>query len=194
MIGLKPAGTRHSNRWGPDGALVFSVSLGAGWSDPGPQRSGWWSPADLQTLQRLVRAYLRETDAGEKLQYLWDFAALAPNPDASPVMRPGILLSRVRDQLREDPEGSQISALASELGLHRVSLGRMYAECYGLPPSLYRSRCKAMKAVAAAVTTDRPLSSASQDGGFFDQSHACRTIKREIGLNMGEVRLFSELH
>jgi hypothetical protein len=51
-----------------------------------------------------------------------------------------------------------------------------------------------MKAVAAAVATDRPLSSASQDGGFFDQSHACRTVKREAGLNMSEVRLFSELH
>lgn len=194
MIGFKPAGTRHSNRWGPDGALIFSISLGGDWKGSGRPQCGWWSPPALQRLRALVRGYFQETDVWQKPQYLWDFAALARNVDPVPSRRSATWLKKVREQLREDPEGTQISTLADGLGLHRVSLSRMFVHCYGVPPSLYRSRCKAMKAVAAAVTGDRPLSSAGQAGGFFDQSHASRTVKRETGLNMTDLRLFSQLH
>lgn len=194
MIGFKPAGTRHSNRWGLDGALIFSITFGPGWDGAAQQQCGWWTPPDLHTLRAIVRAYLREPDARQKPQYLWDFAALARGAGPAPRKRSMTWLNKVRDQIREDPEGTQISTLAAELGMHRVSLGRMFLHRYGIPPSLYRSRCKAMKAVTAAVTTDRPFSLAGQAGGFFDQSHASRTVKRETGLNMTDLRVFSKLH
>jgi AraC family transcriptional regulator len=194
MIGYKPAGTPHSNRWGLNGALIFSISFDTGWNGDRQQQSGWWNPPELQTLQALMKAYLREGDGPERAQYLWDFAALTRDLDPAPAPRCAAWLDKVRDQLREDPEGTQISTLAAEIGVHRVSLGRLFIQSYGIPPSLYRRRCKAMKAVADAVATDRPLSLASQAGGFFDQSHASRTIKYETGLSMSDLRLFSELH
>jgi AraC family transcriptional regulator len=95
---------------------------------------------------------------------------------------PSEVLARARKALQEDERPRSVTALASELGMHRVALHRAFKRAYGesLRNEVARNR------LAAAAT----LLTASQESvagiavacGYFDQSHFCRKFKRFTGM------------
>jgi AraC family transcriptional regulator len=195
-IGFKPAGTRHSNCWGPDGALFFSLKLAPGACPPelAPRR-GWSAPAAAAELRRLARACLTCADPAGRADLAWDFVARAG--DAREPVRgpPPLWLAQARASLRDAPGETGIGSLAARLGVHRVHLSRMFARHYGLAPSRFRTRCLAMKAVAGAAAAAEPLTWVALDAGFCDHSHAARVVRNRTGFTMAELRaLLAPLH
>jgi len=89
---------------------------------------------------------------------------------------------RARKALHEGVRPRTVSALASELGMHRVALHRAFKRAYG--ESLRNDAVRDCLAAAAKLLTasDESLAGIAVSCGYFDQSHFCRQFKRYAGM------------
>jgi AraC family transcriptional regulator len=91
-------------------------------------------------------------------------------------------MARARKAMREGPRPAKITAIASELGMHRVALHRAFRRAYGesLRSGIVRNRL----ATAAKLLTasEESLAGIAVSCGYFDQSHFCRQFKRFAGM------------
>jgi AraC family transcriptional regulator len=185
-MGCKPLGLAHADLFGPSGALLFSVQLRAP-SPPGHLRAGWAPVAAGRELTRLVRAALEAGGPLDRADVLWDLLSL-DRADAAPEGgRPPPWLERVRDELREAPEGARIDRAALEAGVHRVHLARAFRLHYGVSPSAYRRRCLAARALARALERRETLARTASEVGFYDQSHLARAVRGDTGLPLSRL-------
>jgi AraC family transcriptional regulator len=171
----KPAGLRHANRYGPQGALILALNLA---ENPADDYRGWRETGAVREAGALAALCLAEPARPDLL--LNDFLALqtpleAPRRRARPAW-----LEEIRDRLAEAGE-EELGDLADAAGVHPVSLSRAFRRHYGVSPSLYRARCKLARAVGA-VGEGEPIACAAVEGGFADQAHFSRALKREAGL------------
>lgn len=173
----RAAGASHAVEYGPGGALLLSLDV----AEDAPAATDGWRSINAGT-GRLVRAALASDHPEE---FLADLAA-APTGDAK-TPKASAWLRRAREALREAPDLIDIEAAARDAGVHRTHFSRQFAACYGLPPSLYRRRWMAARAAAAALAGAN-LAQAAAEGGFADQSHMARTIRKETGLSMSRIR------
>lgn len=190
-LGLKAAGVRHENRYGPDGALILSLNA----SPQSPSRPGpdWgWSPsASALQVGAVLSAFAGQAmPTGDEL---FDLHALlsdsgeGPEPEAPP------WLLRVHDAVRSDPDGADLQAMADEAGVHRVHLSRAYSRHFRAPISLDRRRARMGRAVKALIEDGMSAAEAAYEAGFSDQPHLARTLKIETGLTPRKLmRIFSE--
>ena len=181
LVSFRPAGVRHGVRFGPAGALILTIfpADASGLADA--PSSAAWRPAPAAPVQRRLLASLlcgKPADDAEDL--LWDVLATAMRGNPPP--RPPAWLRRARDRLVEEPGAVGIARLALESGVSRVHFSRLFAACFGQPPSLYRRRCLAAAAVASMFEGARTFCAAAQDAGFADQSHMNRAVREVTGL------------
>ena len=89
---------------------------------------------------------------------------------------------RAREALHEAVRPQTVTALASELGMHRVVLHRAFKRAYG--ESLRDDVARGRLAAAAKLLTasDESLAGIAVSCGYFDQSHFCRQFKRYTGM------------
>lgn len=177
-MGFKAAGLRHENRYGPEGALILSLNGPPGSS----QGLGWgWSPitAAMQfgALLSAVMGPVAPSDAE-----VTDMLALMSSPVGKPESEAPPWLIRVRDAVREDPDGADIQALADAAGVHRVHLSRAYSRHFHSPISLDRRRIRMARAVRALMEEGLSAADAACMAGFADQAHLARTLKAETAL------------
>jgi len=190
-FGWKPAGVRHRNAFGPQGALIASVAVADGMLDRFAPRPGWQPARAPDLVGPLVRtAFLSpdETARREAVTDLLGLAAMRPARDRRPIPP---WLDEARRMLRDDPAGGSLARLARRLGVHRVHLSRAFSAHFGLPPSLYRRRCMIARTLAL-IEAAAPLGEAAHGGDFSDHSHAARAVKRATGLRLGEIRALVE--
>ncbi|HKG94664.1 MAG TPA: AraC family transcriptional regulator [Gemmatimonadaceae bacterium] len=103
----------------------------------------------------------------------------------SPVRRrvPGV--ARVRDHLREHvAESVSLDELADVAGLSKFYLLRAFRRTHGLTPHAYQMQLRLARAWRL-ITDGCPLSRATYDAGFADQSHLTRRFVAAFGLPPG---------
>jgi AraC family transcriptional regulator len=174
MFALRPSGFRHQVRFGPDGALILSAAVDAETLNHCETRQSGWGYAP----EILLRAVMGADDVDG---ILLDIAAYQVRPRPQ---RPARWLTRARDSMIE--EGTPIAALARDAGVHRVHFSRAFTRAFGAPPSAYRRRMAALRAVAAAID-GREAADSAYACGFADQSHMARVLKRTTGLSFGRL-------
>jgi AraC family transcriptional regulator len=95
---------------------------------------------------------------------------------------PSEQMLRARKTLHESARPRPVTALASELGMHRVALHRAFKRAYGA--SLRNDAAGSRLAAAAKLLTasNESLAGIAVSCGYFDQSHFCRQFKRYTGM------------
>ena len=186
-VGVKPAGLEHANDYGRHGALILSVNI-----DPDVTAlkdafsfNDWrWTPCvngNLTTgiTEILTRLIAHRGDEAESA--VWDLLALSAGGAGWTAREIPHWLAQIRDQLSDCTAELDLATMANQAGVHRVHLSRAFTRSFGVPPSVYRARCRVARAIAGAMQGDA-LVKAALDAGFADQSHFCRLAKRETGL------------
>ena len=183
--GIKPAGIRHSAEFGKNGALMLAVDFAEGaesrhfdWSEPCRWRT--LSPA----LRLLIGAALRSSGQA-RADLLWD--VLAHPQDELVKQTEPVWLRQAREQIADAPSQANIAALATAAGVHRVYFSRRFQAAFGLPPSLYRSRCMAAQGLSQIVD-DADLADAAASAGFADQSHMTRVLQKHVRIPPSQLR------
>jgi AraC family transcriptional regulator len=190
-VGVKPAGLGHTNQYGPNGALILSINLEPSRLDeylPGCSTDWRWQSGGMTGRDRRSVMALSSLPGGSEAEAetrVCDLLAVItperPRPGgASPRTDVPGWLARVRDALRESETSPDLKRLADEAGVHRVHLSRVFAREYGVPPSLYRRRCRLARAIADMLR-GASLADAAHSAGFADQSHFSRFAKTETG-------------
>jgi AraC family transcriptional regulator len=175
--GIKPEGLRHSNVYGPEGAILLTLTLRDQllWTRADAKRWGWGrTPVEMQTL--IAAAFDRRLAYAELVP---EMLAREAAPSAERRGAPG-WLSEIRNHLAEAPQ-SKVSELAARAGVHRVHASRSFRRFYGESVSAFRLRRKSEIALRGLLYDGLPAAAAANDGGFADQSHFIRTTRRALG-------------
>ncbi len=185
--GLKRSGISHANRFGPHGALILSINLELQERDPFSSSPGWeWQRGDVvRSAMAALNPLARLRDEPNPLcrvQIIWDMMATQVDDEDRP-SRVGVSswLRDVREQLIEEPEANSLADIAGQSGRHPVHLSRAFKTAFGVPPSVYRARCRLARAVSHLLEGQSPAIAAST-AGFADQSHFARAVRREMGV------------
>ncbi|MGA9275198.1 MAG: AraC family transcriptional regulator [Candidatus Cybelea sp.] len=89
---------------------------------------------------------------------------------------------RAREALRDVVRPRTVTALASELGMHRVALHRAFKRAYGESPRNDAARNRLAAAAELLTASEESVASVAASCGYFDQSHFCRQFKRFAGM------------
>lgn len=195
---LKPAGSVHANRFGPEGADLLIGGLASGEATAGRLNG------------HLVRRISHFTDGPVTLLALRIHRELLAQDDLTPVIVDGLVrellvlamrhedhgtrsappwLRRVRQRIRDEfVEGVSVRGMAEEAGVHPSHLSRAFKKHYGMVVGDYVRRLRVDRAADALLTTDRSIALIAQESGFFDQPHLTRVFQRHVGLTPGRFR------
>jgi AraC family transcriptional regulator len=175
--GIKPEGLRHSNVYGPEGAILLTLTLRDQNLWTGSDANGWGWGRTPVAMRALIAAAFDRRLAYEDL--VPEMLAGEAAPSTEPRGAPG-WLSEIRDHLAEAP-GSKVSELAARAGVHRVHVSRSFRRFYGESISAFRLRRKGEIALRGLLYDGLSAAAAANDGGFADQSHFIRTTRRALG-------------
>jgi len=183
-IGFKAAGLDHSNRYGRNGALILAINLpeataGSMW--PARQPDWHWSAARGRDSQAARLAYIATRSPQDARDSALDLLALASAGEPSHAAPAPRWAERARERLADPGDCAPLDTIADDEGVHRVHLSRTFTRCFGLAPSLYRRRCRLVRAVRQ-IADGVSLSAAAADAGFADQAHLTRESCKLIGL------------
>ena len=195
----KPAGARHANRFGPEGARICSVVLPLESLDA-PDRNvsllrrwHWTHRGPLARHAAAVLAACREpapdrpATLREALNGLVDGLAGA-HPEKERSAAPG-WLHQVRDRLHDTYEASaSVAELAGGAGVHPTYLTRCFRQHFGATVTAYRTHLRVEAAAAALASSTRSLASVALACGFYDQSHLTRVFRKHVGWTPGAFR------
>lgn len=191
---VKPAGTEHSDRVGPDGAHTLQIAFAAERVTGDESWLGAWRWLHAGSSARHVLALLRllrgRSDQSVLEAAVFDvLAGLEPDRRRNRGGLPPRWLSAVAEEIDERfAERLRVRDLAREAGVHPVSLARAFRRCFGMTVS-DRIRARRLQAAADLLgRRDRSLSGIAFSAGFADQSHLCRAFKSATGLTPGRFR------
>lgn len=188
LMELKPAGFWHANRFGPDGALLLSVTI----------------RADEPMAENALPIHQWRMRCGERLRDEWRFIARSISSFEDSLVsdletvtfdllstfldcdkgqaqkRPPSWLIRAREAVIESDKS--VSAIAKEAGVHRVHLARSFKHHFLQSVTQCRRNVRLARAVRLLVRDAATAGNASLDAGFSDQPHMTRIMSQDIGI------------
>lgn len=189
---IKPPGTVHANRFGPQGARLLAVEMSP---DAAEALLGQHRFLDQWQWMRVMRAlgitcrtlsdasHVRPLgrDTAENLAVEL-VAALDGDAPASRGAAPSWLV-RVHQRLDDDfATPFRVRELASDVGVHPVYLARRFRRHYGCSILEYLRIVRLRAAMEELADGAHPLSEVAIRVGFADQSHLTRTLRATTGL------------
>jgi AraC family transcriptional regulator len=187
-FGIKPAGCRHSNGFGPEGALILTIETKESLEATGA-RAGWAVSRDGGAVPELARLALDGGGGALSLDAIHDMISIAAAPAlAFPRSAPSEL-QRAFQRLHEEPEQCRIDALARNAGFERTHFTHLFRRHFGTPPSVYRAKRMTAKATGALLSGRSPtIADAAFAAGFADHSHYTKTLRRFTGFTPLQLR------
>ena len=196
---VEPAGATHANRFGPAGGRVLVLQPSTELAEmPRPVVALFSSvhhgpaPAVAQLGWRIADE-LREPDdltpmlAGGLAQELIAFVARADRPLTGPG-RPR-WLTTVEELVHESfVRPITLEALASQVGVHPVHLGRTFRRHRGLPLGEWIRRLRLDFALGRLGHSEDSIADIAVASGFADQSHLTRVMQRRMGVTPAQYR------
>jgi AraC family transcriptional regulator len=200
---VKPAGTRHADRFGSGGATLAQIRLDADLT--GALEDGRPSIADWRWLHdgRVARAFLRlvrrvrasgAPAPEERASAIIELLALLEEPLRETSAQAPRWLAVVRECVDETWDSPPpVRLLAREAGVHPVYLAREFRRWFGssITDRVRRHRVRAAAQLLAG--TNDAISHVALATGFTDQSHLTRVFVAELGTTPGRFRTLAEV-
>jgi AraC family transcriptional regulator len=92
------------------------------------------------------------------------------------------------DAAADDAGGSDMAAIAADVGVHPVHLARTFREHYGTTMGDYLRRLRVERARTQLAATAKSLSQVAIEAGFADQAHFTRVFRTLVGTTPGAYR------
>ncbi len=175
-----PPGERHSDIFGPEGALCLNIHLNASPIEPLVRRSG----SSLSTVIQELAVETVKGDWGDRLtaeaacaeikRCLWDLKRSADSADC---------VAPVLEALDDAPESPwTLDALARIAGRHPTHLARAFRTRTGVSIGTYRRRRRLIRLCMDLRTTKQELSELALRHGYADQAHMTRDFRSFTGI------------
>jgi len=191
---VEPAGERHGNRLGADGARVLVLEIDPDLSRgdlarfeeflsaPSLARRADLTPGMRQLLQAVGSADSAAVEANA-----WELLGRAAAP--WPRARPEGWAERIRELLHDNlHRPMKLVDLARETGVHRVHLGRVFRDRFGESLGDYHRRIRLDWAAGQLQRDEATIGEIALRAGFTDQAHFTRFFKRHAGVTPGAFR------
>lgn len=187
---VKPAGTVHSNRFGPLGARTLVLEIPV---DPSLPRWHWFHggaiPAAALRVYSAFRTHCAHNDdtledrVSELLGAVQDTINCATKPTAPP------WIEHVREYLHDRfRKRVSVRDVALEFDVHPVYLTRAFRARFGCAITDYLQRLRVRDAADRLASSGVPIAQVALGCGFADQAHLCRLFKRDTGVTPGHFR------
>ena len=185
---LKPAGARHSNRYGSRQTRCLIIEFTPRFIEGNDHVLALaevrydYSPGSRILARRIWSEFCR-IDSAAPLIIEGSVLQLLGTQLRTQVSDP---MPRWLERCRETLEGTlqhppSISELAQQLGIDRSYLTKQFTRRYGIPPGIYVRHRRVERAGELLRNTEKPLSEIALDLGFYDQSHFSRAFAAEVG-------------
>lgn len=191
-------GCPHSDAFGPAAARVLHLELPDDVGDAERHSLAEWCHFESLRVSLLALALRGELwhddDAGglarecltEELLLEVGRCRAGTRPASSP-SRPA-WLKRAREILEDRfRDRVTLGEIASEVGVHRVTLAREFRRRYGSTPGAHLRHIRLERALREMAFASRSPSDAAYEAGFYDQSHLNRWLRREAGTTPGRM-------
>lgn len=193
-ISVEPAGERHLNRMQRAGAEVLVLQPDASQGDRWEPFAallgeiGWQRHAGIAGLAARLTQEVRSPDAYSPLVLealvLEIFVAAARMSNASR-RRGGTPPWLLRAQeLLHDRATTPVNMgdIAAQCGVHPAHLAREFRRSFRISIGNYARALRVDWAARQLAGTTKPIAVIAAEGGFADQSHLTRLLKRSVGL------------
>ncbi|MGH2491759.1 MAG: AraC family transcriptional regulator [Candidatus Limnocylindria bacterium] len=193
---VEPAGSTHTNRFGPQGAHIVVVQ-------PDPRSPLLGPVADALSrahhrrdpraglIGRAIASEFRHRDAvsplalqGLGLELVAALARSARLPRSPPpwlAQATELIHDRFLDRLR-------IETIADAVGVRPSELVRAFRAFHGVPIGSYARRLRLEWVARRLAESDEPIISVAHDAGFADQPHLTRAFRAFSGLTPARYR------
>jgi AraC family transcriptional regulator len=198
MVGLKPAGLRHTDHFCHKGLRALRISLAESFVSEGggglhvAGRWDWVSGSQaVGPLLRLARCLRRGgSDETELTEHLYEsLAGLLTTTPARPAPEAPPWLRRAREHLEASYQsGVRLTRLSREAGVHPVYFARQFRRFYGRSVGRYVRQLQFRAAASMLAERGADLAQVACRVGFSDQAHLTRTFAGEFGITPGQFR------
>jgi len=186
---VEPAGSPHTNRFGPTGAHIVVVQPDPSSPLLGPaadalSRADHRRDAHAGLLGRAIASEFRHRDAVSPLalqslglELVAALARMAHQPRSAP---PSV--AQATDLIHDRfLEGLRIETIADAVGVAPSDLVRAFRAFHGVPLGSYARRLRLEWVARRLAETDEPIVSLAQEAGFSDQPHLTRAFRAFTG-------------
>jgi AraC-like DNA-binding protein len=195
-IVIKSTNVEHENRYGHEGATLFSLEVDSNWLSFGPspsEQTEWsWIQGRHSCRQAMLifEAFLSKDSDALNSSIIETIAwATADSFEIKKKQSIRRELQLLREQVLDTANPTiDVVAVAQEIGLHPVYLTRAYKETFGLSIQEDRQLRRIKRGVELLVTTNETIADVALGLNFFDQSHFSRTFRRYVGTTPAKYR------
>ncbi len=188
----KPIDFNHSNRIGPQGAILLSININAN-NDAFLSEFGKtnWHLSRMrhaeQMWKTLCSALFHPFDSSHSdLETMVIGLLEDANVKTMPVKTAPNWLRLAEQALMESD--MSIAEIAKSVGVHRVHLCRAFQGHFGQSVSYYRQRLTLQRGVTALIHGQKSIGEAGYHAGFADQSHFSRVLKHHFGITPRQLK------
>lgn len=196
---VRPAGERHWDSIGEQGATCFLIEMSTAWLNDVPRlaeilRTPSFHQQGTITLlaKRAYREWLLNDTASAiaiQASVLEIAAHLIREQEANNGAQPPVWLKRVKQRLDDAfTETPSLSELAEIGGVHPTHLARHFRRHYRSTIGEYLRQRRVDAAMEMLVEKEIPLTEVALEFGFSSHGHLCTVFKRLTGMTPSEFR------